>query len=452
MNALLPHVTNYIVNSLWMCPLVFAAAWLMSRMAARVGPRAEHVVWVGALWLQALLPAWSMRPQELWRLVRTIALWPWSRAAAGNGGGVSVSIGPARVAAGIGMPHALMLALVLVYGCVALYFAVRLMVGVWRTLRIERRAELVVLAADTAKTWERSRRWFDVTTARVAESTEVAGPVTVGLRRGVLLVPRGFLESARAVDLEAAMAHECAHMRRRDFAKNLIYQAITLPLAYHPIAHRTLERVAESREMVCDALAAEAVEGGESFARSLLRLATLMATAQRPKTLHAIGILDANTFERRVMRLTTRSETGLGLRLTVAAVCLAAGAATCASAMTLRLEVAASGTNAAEHRDKAAAVKIPSAVLASLAVYQKHPMYPAEARANKDTIDGPVVLHAVISKEGTVEQLTVKQSLREDYDKAALDAVKEWRYKPYVLNGEPTAVETTITVNYSIGK
>jgi TonB family protein len=350
------------------------------------------------------------------------------------------------------MPHGLMLALVLVFGCVTLYFTARLMLGVWRTLAIERTAQPLMLAADTAMAWERSRRWFAVESARVAESDKVAGPVTVGLRRGVLLVPRGFIESVRNIDLEAAMAHECAHMRRRDFAKNLIYQAITLPLAYHPVARRTLERVAESREMVCDALAAEAVEGGESFARSLLRLATLMATAQRPKTLHAIGILDANTFERRVMRLTTRSETGPGLRLTVAAVCLAAGAATCASAMTLRLEVAASGTSATEHRDKPAVVKVSSAVIAGLAEYQKHPVYPAEARANKDTVDGPVVLHAVINKEGAVEQLTVKQSLREDYDKAALDAVKEWRYKPYILNGEPTAVETTITVNYSIGK
>jgi TonB family protein len=83
-------------------------------------------------------------------------------------------------------------------------------------------------------------------------------------------------------------------------------------------------------------------------------------------------------------------------------------------------------------------------------ISRRNPAYPAEAKANKDTLDGPVVLSVLISKEGIPVKVFVKQSLRADYDQSAMDAVREWRWKPYLLNGDPTAVKTTITVNYTV--
>lgn len=82
---------------------------------------------------------------------------------------------------------------------------------------------------------------------------------------------------------------------------------------------------------------------------------------------------------------------------------------------------------------------------------QPFPIYPIEAKAKKNTLDGAVLLDVVIGKDGSVEQIKVKKSLREDYDRSALEAVREWRYEPYLLNGEPTEVETTVTVTYSTG-
>jgi TonB family protein len=83
-------------------------------------------------------------------------------------------------------------------------------------------------------------------------------------------------------------------------------------------------------------------------------------------------------------------------------------------------------------------------------ISKKDPVYPAEAKANKDTIDGPVVLSVVISKEGIPERVFVKQSLRADYDRSAIEAVKEWQWKPFLLNGNPIEVKTTVTVNYTL--
>jgi TonB family protein len=222
---------------------------------------------------------------------------------------------------------------------------------------------------------------------------------------------------------------------------------VSLPVTYHPLLWLTLARVTESREMVCDAMAAEMFEGQERYARSLLRLASMVADATPARTLHAIGIFDANTFERRVMRLTGRRvEMGRALRVTTAAACVAMGAVTCASALALRTEVAAPG---AEKKEAPSPVKIRSSALAGNAIYQKPPVYPAEAKANH--IEGAVVMKAIISKEGIVKNLEVVSG-PEELRASALDAVKEWKYRPYVLNGEPIEVETTITVNYSVGK
>ncbi len=71
------------------------------------------------------------------------------------------------------------------------------------------------------------------------------------------------------------------------------------------------------------------------------------------------------------------------------------------------------------------------------------PEYPAIAKLAH--ISGAVVLHAVIAKDGTIEQLEYVSG-PPMLVKSAMDAVRQWRYKPYLLNGDPVEVETTINV------
>jgi protein TonB len=75
------------------------------------------------------------------------------------------------------------------------------------------------------------------------------------------------------------------------------------------------------------------------------------------------------------------------------------------------------------------------------------PTYPPLARSAR--IQGTVVLQAVISKQGTIENLSVVTG-HPMLAPAALDAVRQWRYRPYILNNEPVEVETQITVNFSL--
>ena len=78
-------------------------------------------------------------------------------------------------------------------------------------------------------------------------------------------------------------------------------------------------------------------------------------------------------------------------------------------------------------------------------VYRLQPVYPALARQAR--IQGTVELRAIVSKTGTVEQLTVVSG-HPLLVKAALEAVRQWRYRPYVLNDQPIEIDTEITVNF----
>jgi len=75
------------------------------------------------------------------------------------------------------------------------------------------------------------------------------------------------------------------------------------------------------------------------------------------------------------------------------------------------------------------------------------PAYPPLARSTR--IQGPVVMSAVISKEGTIEELKLISG-HPLLAPAAMAAVKQWRYKPLMLNDEAVEVETTITVNFTL--
>jgi protein TonB len=76
------------------------------------------------------------------------------------------------------------------------------------------------------------------------------------------------------------------------------------------------------------------------------------------------------------------------------------------------------------------------------------PVYPAIAKAAH--VEGTVVVEAVISRTGTIESLRVVSGPLM-LQQAALDAIRAGRYQPFRLNGEPTEVQTKITVNFRMG-
>ena len=83
----------------------------------------------------------------------------------------------------------------------------------------------------------------------------------------------------------------------------------------------------------------------------------------------------------------------------------------------------------------------------ALLVHSVMPVYPPEAVAQK--LKGPVILQATIGRDGAVEDLKI---VRGSFllSKAAIAAVKQWRFQPYTLNGHPAEMQTLLTINFPI--
>ena len=92
-------------------------------------------------------------------------------------------------------------------------------------------------------------------------------------------------------------------------------------------------------------------------------------------------------------------------------------------------------------------VRVSQGVSSGLLIKKVQPAYPPLARQAR--IQGQVLLQAQISKDGTIENLSLISG-HPMLAPAAIEAVKQWRYKPYMLNGEPVAVDTQVVVNFTL--
>ena len=509
--ALQSWLLTYALNALWQVPFVFAAAWIAARASRRAGPAFQHALWTSALIAEVLLPACTARPDQA-----VVAFLHWlsslHQRAIPQTAQITVTTGPVHAVEGLQLAPAMLAAATLLYLAALAYFAARLGIGLYRTTSLCRRAEPLTLDGYAGQSCHRFAQLFNVRNAIVAASAEIASPITLGIRRPVLLLPSKLDTHLLGEDLDAALAHEFAHMRRRDFAKNLVYEVLSLPIAFHPLLRLTRRRVAETRELICDAMAADAVAGRQRYARSLLRLATKFSEQTHAPAPHAIGIFDAHpfkNFERRVMNLTHNSlELRGAARVATAALSLLLIGGACTSALAFRMQVAApltqtttaptqsatanpapnpaptptppvvigvhrsaqppqssqvdiadaSGPNPVAivtvpvvieptQNDAGPTARISAGVIAGQRINYVEPVYPEDAKRAK--LSGTVVLHAIIGKDGTIRTLDVLSGPKE-FQESAIAAVKQWTYKPFLINGDPTAVDTTITVNFAL--
>jgi len=92
-------------------------------------------------------------------------------------------------------------------------------------------------------------------------------------------------------------------------------------------------------------------------------------------------------------------------------------------------------------------VRIASRVAEANLIHDVAPQYPPEA--GRARIEGTVVLMAVIGRDGAVKDVRIESGLP-ILAQAAIDAVRQWRYKPYMIEGEPVEVDSRITINFTL--
>ena len=112
---------------------------------------------------------------------------------------------------------------------------------------------------------------------RVVESALIDTPSVIGLMRPLILLPIAALSSLSPGQVEALLAHELAHIRRRDYAVNLLQTVAETLLFFHPAVWWVSSRIREAREHCCDDVAVEVCGEPAAYAAALAELATWRA-------------------------------------------------------------------------------------------------------------------------------------------------------------------------------
>jgi TonB family protein len=391
----------------------------------------------------------------------------------------------------VALDHALPWVLLAWFAGVILFVA-RLNVG----LMVARRMKSVGTMAPPAElqqAFDEMRRRLGVERAvRLMHSALVQVPTVIGWLRPVVLIPASCLTGLSTMQIEAILAHELAHIRRHDYLVSVLQSVIETLLFYHPAVWWVSKQVRRERECCCDEMAVAV--GGDRLA-----YARALSVLEERRSAMPEFVLGANggVLTMRIKRLLGCKEDAAVSQFaafTVLAVIVAlAGsygltvaraesgavshAAYVASRTPIELEqvapmnlqiaplplrpfqmkelvmMAQAEAPAAPPTTDVPAVpggptRIPSGVLAGMILSKPAPVYPDEAKAAH--VQGAVILHAIISKTGTVENLQVISG-NGMLVNSARDAVSKWTYKPYLLDGRPVEVETSITVNYTLG-
>lgn len=136
-------------------------------------------------------------------------------------------------------------------------------------------------------------------------SKQITTPVTVGAFRPAIILPETlYVESSQSV-LLSAVGHEMAHVRRRDFLLNFIYECIYSLVAFHPASIFIKRRINQTREIACDEMVTSSLITPSAYARALLILASFAfgSSNRNNRQDYSVGMLDGNILEKRIRTL-----------------------------------------------------------------------------------------------------------------------------------------------------
>ena len=427
-------VASYVVNAIWQVPLLAGVGWLGSTLLRRVGALTEHWMWVAILAGAVVLPACN-----------GIGVLGWFDSAAAGSGFASARLIAAdsdpSSSALLMLPGAAWVAVCWFYLAVSIFFTVRFVGSLWFAERIVRRAVPTRLNAEQAQVWKEISIRFELSRGKILTSKEAPGPLTLFVHGPVLILPEQFTETTSIRNLRAALAHEGAHLQRNDFLKNLVYEAVSLLIAFHPMTWLIKAKISQTREVVCDCLAAEASGGSRIYVQALLQLASAITKGPQAINTHAIGIFDANILEKRVMMLRTKNTP-----ISAAKKLWLVSAASACFVLT-----AAGGAAAPVRIGADADTKVYTVggdVSAPKLVEAPEPEFPKERTKSKEPFNGTCTIGLTVDEQGKPREVHVVRSLAADFDQEAVNTVEKYRFAPAMRHGKAVPVAMKIEVNF----
>lgn len=324
-------VLTFLLNALWQIALVACIAALSSRLMKKAPAAYRHWIWVMALGVSVLLPLESVRNSGTTALFPAVlapgdgrsarADWKWLSAEGtarfdSHAGGAPDKSAQGATTSASGwrflQPQARLIPFAPYVGFLALggylasliFHSRRLWLAWRRTNEIRRSAEARSLPRAMALVAARCQAALGLADIPILFSSRIAGPITLGARCPMIILPNSLLQEESEEDLISVFAHEMAHIQRRDFLMNLVYELVSLPVSFHPAVALLKRRINETREMTCDDIASRRLTSPTHYARSLVALARRISAAPAfSRSGYTLGVFDADVLEERIMRL-----------------------------------------------------------------------------------------------------------------------------------------------------
>jgi TonB family protein len=300
------------------------------------------------------------------------------------------------------------------------------------------------------------------TRASVMVSPRISLPITFGWLRPTVLLPTRFARLPRSQQV-GIVCHELLHVRRRDWPIVLGEQTIRAMLWFHPAVWVLLGRIALSREQVVDADVVRLTGARRPYLDALW---TMARGLDRVAPLPALPLLNRSDLFQRVALLAEEvnmSKHRLAATAVAAIACVAIAGATVATTFPLvkSAAIVSMATNSDEETKSAKSTdeeSQPDAVRFELdgdvtepkAIYKINPTYPEEAR--KAGLMGVVVCETIITAAGEVADIKIVRTADEVFNQPTIDAIKQWKFEPATLHGEPVDVIYLLTVKYNLQK
>jgi TonB family protein len=202
-------------------------------------------------------------------------------------------------------------------------------------------------------TVDRCSRSIGVERVRILHSAHVPVPITLGVVNPIIVLPEDLLDETDRDLLSSAIGHELVHVARRDYLWNLIFEAIYLPLSFHPAAALVRRRIRQMRELCCDEIVAMKLLEAETYAHSLMRLIGSAPLSPRLISDTTIGLNQSDILEVRIMSLlnSKNRRSGSPRTLLIAAALILAAPCILGAKLGLKLDVYAQEPQTAQEKE-----------------------------------------------------------------------------------------------------
>lgn len=160
-----------------------------------------------------------------------------------------------------------------------LFFLLQIGSGLWQIRLLKTQGIQTLAASWHEKVAHISRQLGMRQTVRLLESARVRTPLTIGWLKPVILLPIGFVNHLSINEIEAVLAHELAHIARRDWLFNLLQAIVESLFYYHPAVWWITQIIRRERENACDDVALAATGNPLAFARALVQVQEMATSA-----------------------------------------------------------------------------------------------------------------------------------------------------------------------------